>query len=324
MVNPKVYFPQEEVFAFAGPYVCSSKDHLKDGCGVLSVLGLFWSPEVNAVVSRERGNGCLIPAGLLLHFLGKNTRKQLNLGHGNLSPSEWERIVDHILIKHNADPNQTNESLTKTLPSRLTNPLPVEGGSSNKSCVGYFYQCPACLKWAIEAGPPSRPSYNIADHYRNCPQALERGKKNRPQFKRAIVQKMMIFRRSPGFDTYWFELDNPDSLYTMQTNLPPAISFQNCENRPIDERIQDGIWVEQLGWTQYLQNLGPHVSVSQLRALVELPSPRLCKRAGAGENSTFIEMGLLQLHRETSIYLENASSFIEDKHCSVRISITSG
>ncbi|GLB45400.1 hypothetical protein LshimejAT787_2200630 [Lyophyllum shimeji] len=307
----------EQAFTFAGEYRCSTHDHSGGGvCGVLEAFKLMFSPTLNVVFSPELAGGCLIPASQLSNYLRKHCSTSLGLGRQLLAASEWNRITNHVIVEHGLDPDQCSESLLASLPSNLPAPLPVLGEVANKSSVARFFKCPApgCSTWAIAANGVAK--YNIRDHYRDNHDRLGAATKDYESF---LAQKIMIYGSQNTYHV--FKLDTCVApLATSQ--LPVLLSFENCKNEPVDARTQDGAWLEKLGWVQYLDSLG--ASVDTLRALVTPPTEALSQVAGLGAESRYIEMGLLQLYRESALYLNNASDFLEVRHPSVRLSITAG
>lgn len=263
----------------------------------------------------------MIPATLILQYIQKHCSSSFQFGRDLLSASEWQRIADHIIVTHGLNPDQSPDSLRALLPDNLPAPLPVVGNIDNKTCTARFFKCPApnCTVWCI-AGT-SVPKYNIRDHYRTHDPIYAATM----DYKSRIVQRIMIYGAgAQGHSAAHYILlsDTQDIPESAAAHLPPVLSFGQSVNSPVNQRTHEGIWLEKLGWTQYLKSLGPDVSVDVLRALVRLPSKALLQETGLVDEVRYVEMGLLELSREAACYLENANLFLESRHENARKIVT--
>ena len=321
-VPPRAKFPSpDRCFTFAGGYQCPSLDH-RDGsfCQVLQLLDLVFFSELHAVASTTLLGGSLIPASLIHSFIRTHSASAFQFGRRLLLDDEWGQIANHIIVAHDLDRNQTSGALRSLLPSNLASPLPVEGMCENASCVAKFFKCPApgCPDWCISS--PSVDKYNIRHHYRrHDPLGAAT-----MVYESRMVQRIAIYGAGSNNQRVFHHFLLPIDFNTHQrpTQLPPSLTFGQSERSPVNERIQEGLWLAKLGWTQYLESLGPLTSLRALRALVEPPSSVLVNNARLSCEVKYIEMGLIELQREVTLYLLNAHDYLESRHPNVRKKVT--
>ncbi|KAG5223237.1 hypothetical protein IMY05_C1151000500 [Salix suchowensis] len=307
-------------FSFADGYICRSVRH-DDGseCTELKVFGLHYSVELDVIICKTHSGGCLVPTDNLLQHVKSHHSQDLTFGLKHRPKSEWSRIGNHLLSAHGIDAQQTCESLLRSLPTHLQNPLLVKGRLRYKSIIADFYKCPreGCRMWAIHVGKKNISSeYNIRRHYR------ETHDDHLPPIQRSRAQKIMVLSGKQEICA-WFKLPAQSSqaprAQTTSMDAPSSSTRSPSAqpSRPIDESVMQATWMIRLGWTNYLESLGTGMLVETLMQLAA-PLYSSTNIPACPSNMEYLELSLRVLNQESGSYFMNSNNFLNSRHASLR------